>query len=214
MQTVYFIPGLGADHRVFEQLDLDFCHPVFIDWIKPLPREQMGDYALRMRKLINDENPVIVGLSFGGMIGVEIAKQSPVQKLVLLSSAKGPLEIPPGLRMLRHLPLHKLFTPAMLRTANQFAYKVMGISQREDKMLFSRMLAEADNDFIRWALNQIIHWDNTTTVKNLVHIHGTADLMLPYKYIQADYTVPGGEHLMLMIQPETISRILREVITG
>lgn len=212
MQTVYFLPGLGADHRVFEQLDLSFCNPVFIDWIKPLPREAIHDYARRLLNLIPDKNPVIVGLSFGGMIGVEMAKISPVKKLVLLSSAKGAAEIPGPLRMLRYLPLHKLFSPAMLRTANQFAYRAMGISQRADKIIFTRMLAEADNDFIRWALHQIIHWRNSTIVPNLVHIHGTADLMLPYRFIKADHTVAGGEHLMLMVQPRIVSQLLREVI--
>src|SRR5688572_14688140 len=130
MEKVYFISGLGADERAFSFLDLNFCEPVFVKWIRPLEDETVPAYAARLKAQIPDDFPTIVGLSFGGMVAVEIAKAFPYKKLVLLSSAKTQREIPFYLKSMRWLPLHKLATPAFLKAANQFAYKLMGISRR------------------------------------------------------------------------------------
>ena len=65
MQKVYFIPGLGADKRVFNFLDLSFCEPIFIDWIKPSVAETLTSYAQRLFETIQDEKASIVGVSFG-----------------------------------------------------------------------------------------------------------------------------------------------------
>ena len=212
MQNVYFISGLGADKRAFKFLDLSFCNPVFIDWIRPLSAERISDYAIRLKEQITDEEPIIMGLSFGGIIGVEIAKLVPVKKLILLSSAKNEKEIPFYLRLLRYAPLHKIVSASFLRSANQLAYHLMGIAKREDKILFQTMFKESDETFVNWAIDQIIHWKNDHTEANIIHIHGTADMLLPYKFIKTDHTVKGGAHLMLMRKAELISRILREIM--
>ena len=62
MTKIYFISGLGADKRVFSFLDLSFCDPVFIEWIPPLKKESLKEYALRLREQIKDESPVIIGI--------------------------------------------------------------------------------------------------------------------------------------------------------
>jgi len=212
MQNVYFISGLGADKRAFQLLDLSFCNPVFVDWIRPHKNEPISSYAARLKEQIPNKDPIIVGLSFGGMIAIEIAKQYPVKKLILLSSAKAEHEIPFYLRGMRYLPLHKVVSPSMLRSANQFAYRLMRIDQRKDKIIFKQMFVEADDSFVSWAVNQIIHWKNTQVIPNTYHIHGTADIMLPYRFIKANHTVKGGKHLMLMSQAENISKLLKDII--
>ncbi|MEJ7739956.1 MAG: alpha/beta hydrolase [Chitinophagaceae bacterium] len=212
MQNVYFISGMGADKRVFQFLDLGFCNPIFIEWTSPLPGETISQYAARLRHQITDKEPVIVGLSFGGMIAIEIAKQIPVKKLILLSSAKSEKEIPYYIRGLRYLPLHKLVTSSFLRWANQYAYRLMGIAGRSDKIIVADMFREADGRLLLWAVHQIAHWKNNVAIDNVVHIHGTADILLPYRFILADHTIEGGEHLMLMNQADTISELLKRIL--
>ena len=95
MKTIYCIPGLGADEKCFQYLDLSFVQPVFINWIQPFKNETLHDYAMRIKQqFIHDENPVIFGLSLGGMIAVEIAKAIPSAKVIIISSAKTKNEIP------------------------------------------------------------------------------------------------------------------------
>src|ERR1044071_7111145 len=95
MQTLYCIPGLGANEKVFQFLDLSFTKPIFIEWLPPRQHETLQQYALRLREqFIHEPEPVIFGLSLGGMLAVEIAKSLPSSKAIVISSAKTKNEIP------------------------------------------------------------------------------------------------------------------------
>src|SRR5919198_557839 len=91
---VFFLSGLGADKTVFQFLDLSYCQPVFIDWLPPEKNEPLQEYALRLKDKFIPDDAMIVGLSFGGMLATEIAKQYPSVKPTLISSAKTKSELP------------------------------------------------------------------------------------------------------------------------
>ena len=132
--TVYFIAGLGANKRAFDYLDLSWCTPVFIDWITPLPRETLVEYALRLRQVITEANPVIVGVSFGGMLVTEMAKADGSITAIIISSNKTHKEFPAYLRMWRHLPVYKLLNPKLVKSTCAFSCRIMGpqgIKQKE-----------------------------------------------------------------------------------
>ncbi|MCH5689430.1 alpha/beta hydrolase [Niabella sp. W65] len=59
-----------------------------------MPREPYKDYVLRMAEKIQEDNPVIIGVSFGGMVALEIAKIRPVKQVILVSSIKIPTSCP------------------------------------------------------------------------------------------------------------------------
>jgi pimeloyl-ACP methyl ester carboxylesterase len=89
MQTIYCLSGLGANEKVFQFLDLSFAKPVFIQWLPPRQNETLRQYALRLKEeYITEPEPVIFGLSLGGMMAVEIAKVIPSSTAILISSAK------------------------------------------------------------------------------------------------------------------------------
>lgn len=212
MPKVYFISGLGADERAFQYLDLSFCEPVFVRWLKPHRNETITDYATRMYEQINDREAIIVGLSFGGMMAMQIASQFPVKKVILLSSCRNRRELPLYLRTLKLLPLHRLMRSQWLKWGNGVAYKLMGISARKDKILFTAMLKATDDAFIRWALNAIINWHVETDFSNIVHIHGNNDYILPCRHVKADVLVENGDHLMVLSMPGKVSELLKEAI--
>jgi pimeloyl-ACP methyl ester carboxylesterase len=214
MEKVYFISGLGADKRMFEHLDLSFCNPVFLEWIQPEQKESIESYASRLKQGITEKQPVIVGLSFGGMVAVEIAKQMHVEKLILISSSKTSKEVPPYYRFLQYLPIHRVVPSSFYRSFSLLAYKVLGVENRIDKILVKKMLENADYDFINWSIDTVICWKNKTLVPNTFHIHGTKDIILPYKFIKSHFSVKGGEHLMLITKAMEISKLLKQIING
>ena len=203
---------MGADERAFAGLDLSFCKPVFVHWIKPLPKESLQQYALRLSEQITEKDPILVGLSFGGIMAVEISKLIPVRKLVLVSSAKTAREIPFYYKWLRYLPLHKMLTTGMLRSGNQLAYRLMGVAGRSDKKAFTRMLEVTDASLLKWSIGQIARWKNTSYPPHTFHIHGTADRMLPCWWVNPDETIRGGEHLMLLSKAKEVSAVLKRVL--
>lgn len=213
MKKVYFIAGLGADRRVFNFLDLSYCNPQFINWIPPLNNETLSSYAEKIFTLINDENAVIVGLSFGGMLATEIAKRHPATKVIIISSSKTYFEIPLYLRFWRHFPIYKLHAQRTKKTAGNFVLNILGAKGIEQKKLQLEIVKDSDPAFTRWAINAILHWQNKTIPENVIHIHGTADKLLPYRFVKADHTIKGGEHVMVMDRAEELSQLLQHLIT-
>jgi pimeloyl-ACP methyl ester carboxylesterase len=212
MKNVYFLSGLGADKRVFSFLDLSFCKPIFIDWLKPVKNEPLQNYALRLRKEIPENDPLIVGISFGGMLASEIAKADINIKAIIISSNKTHKEFPGYFRIGKYVPLYK-WIPGnskrkMIKPINIF----LGAKGKEQKNLLKQIITESDPLFVRWAIGAILHWKSEENSSNIIHIHGTGDKLLPYRYVKADYTIQKGGHLMTMDNHEEISAILKKLI--
>ena len=212
MKKVYFISGLGADKRIFSLLDLSFCEPVFIDWITPVKNESLESYALRLRKQIPEEAPWIVGISFGGMLTVEIAKADPSVHAIILSSNKTKKEFPPYFRTGLYLPLYK-WSPARLskKFTLRTSFLLGGTNDAEKKLLY-QIIRESDIHFVRWAISAILRWKNMTIPGNIIHVHGTADKLLPPRYVKADYMIEGGTHVMTLDKHPEISQLLKQLI--
>ena len=214
MNKVYFISGLGADRRVFSYLDLSFCEPVYIDWIPAIENETLPHYSERIRAMIPDPDPVIVGLSLGGMIATEIAKNDSHAKAIIVSSNKSASEFPPYLKMFRHMPVHKMIPGIALKKFQNVYTRIFGVKDPEQKKLMYQIIADADMDFVKWAIGAILKWENETIPANLVHIHGTADRLLPFKRAHVDYGIEGGSHVLTFDKANEVSHILRELVNS
>jgi pimeloyl-ACP methyl ester carboxylesterase len=213
MKKVYFIAGLGADSRAFTFLDLSFCQPVFIDWVTPSNKETLASYAEKLFACIKDEQATIAGLSFGGMLATEIAKIHPRTNVIIIASSKTYLEIPGYLRFWRHFPIYKFHSKKIKTSVGSFVLSILGAKGDEQKKLQLQIMKDSDTAFTRWAMNAIVNWRNNTVPPNVVHIHGTADKLLPYRYVKADYAIKNGEHVMVMDRAEEISQLLKQLIT-
>jgi len=212
MKTVYFISGLGADKRSFTFLDLSFCNPVFIEWIKPLPNESLAGYALRLREQITDDHPVIVGVSFGGMLTTEMAKADPTIKGIIISSNKTAIEFPSLYRAGKYVPLYKWVPSTLLKKTALFRSYFFGPKGQKQKETFRKILNDSDTSFTRWAIHSILRWNNKDVPQNIIHIHGKSDKLLPFRKVQADYVVEKGTHLMIMNQGDEISTLIKKLI--
>ena len=212
MKKVYFISGLGADKRVFSFLDLSFCEPVYIDWIKPLKKESLESYALRLRKGIHESNPTIVGISFGGMLATEMAKADSNIKAIIISSNKTAKEFPKYLRAGKYFPFYKWMPGRVMKKSAHFMKWFFGRNGKEQKKVYLEIVRDTDTDFVKWAITAILNWNNNEVPTNLVHMHGTADRLLPHRLVKADHLIKGGNHVMPMDSHKEVSALLRELI--
>lgn len=210
---VYLIPGLAADKRVFRHIRLpEGYEEVCMDWISPEPRESLKDYALRMAEQINPEEPfVLAGLSFGGMLAVEIAKRITPHKLILIASISRPNHLPSYYRRAWQLGLQHLITPSMIRNG-VFLKRLLTAESPEDKQIIRQMARDMDPRFIKWAMEAIIQWKTDDTIPELIHIHGTADYILPYKLTSPSISIPKGGHLMIFDRAGDINKVLGEYL--
>jgi len=85
---LYLIGGLGADERVFKFLHSEFPNQI-IKWIEPLKMEPIEDYTKRLSEQIDTKEKFgILGVSFGGIIAVELSKIIKPQITILISSVE------------------------------------------------------------------------------------------------------------------------------
>jgi hypothetical protein len=212
MKKVYFISGLGADKRIFSFLDLSFCEPVFVDWITPLKNESLQSYAVRLGKNIPGKDPVIIGISLGGMLATEIAKVNSSAKVIIISSNKTAEEFPFYLRIGKYLPIYKWLPDKFLKQRHALYSWIFGTKGEQEKMVLRQIIAESDMRFVKWSIDAILSWKNSDIPPNLVHIHGTADALLPYRFVKADFTIKNGKHVMPLDKHEEISRLLKKLV--
>ena len=208
--TIYIISGLGADKRMFQNFSFEGYNVIHIDWIFPLENENLQNYALRISKNIKDENAILIGLSFGGILSVEISKIKKIKKVFLLSSAKTKFEIPFYYRVLGKLNLLKIIPNSILKRVNYLTYLVFGAKTNFEKNLLKDIIKNTDKHFLKWALHQIMNWKNEIYSENIVHIQGDSDLILPHNFIKYDYLIKGGTHFMTLNQSKEIETIIIE----
>ncbi|WP_339815000.1 alpha/beta hydrolase [uncultured Imperialibacter sp.] len=212
MNEIYLLSGLGADKRVFEFVDFSGFKVKHINWIEPLGNEAIEDYARRLLTQINDPCPVLIGVSFGGIIGIELGKLIDTEKIILISSAKTRLDIPFYFRWIGRLNINRLIPSVFLTKVNALAFWLFGVETRGEKELLRGIIIDTNIKFLRWAVDKIVNWQNETLVKGVYHIHGDRDRILPLK--TADFTISGGGHLMIVSKGDQIGRIILKTLTS
>lgn len=208
-KTLYLFPGLGADESIFMNLELPGYEVVHIRWIKPLNGENVADYAARLKYQIKDDTePVLIGLSFGGMVAQELAKLIDPAMTIIISSIKGVKERPLQMELARKLRPHK-FLPSILAIEFDFWYPwAFGRTTRTEKKHIKKMAKGIHPDFTDWAADAAINWDNTERVPNLVHIHGTKDNLFPACHIRNAHMIKGGTHFMVYNMADQVAEII------
>ncbi|MDP9042461.1 MAG: alpha/beta hydrolase [Bacteroidota bacterium] len=210
--NLYFISGLGADKRIFQNLVLPDTFKVhYIEWLTVNPEETMASYCMRLSKQIDPDKPFsLLGMSFGGVVAIEMSKiVSPVQT-VLISSYCFKYEVPRLYIFIGKMKLYKLLPTRFLLKPNNFVFRLFGAYNPAVKNLLINILQDTDPKFFEWSVNQLFLWNNLWKPKNMLRIHGTADKILPYKTSMGAIPVEGGEHLMVYNKSEVVSDILKK----
>lgn len=197
---VYFMPGLAASAAIFERIKLpeaDFdVH--LLEWEIPLPKESLVDYAKRMTDKIKEENPVLIGVSFGGILVQEMAKHIDARKIIIISSVKSNLEFPRRLKIAKTTKAYKLIPLSLILNLENLAKFSFGEKINHRIKLYEKFLSVRDIGYLEWAVEKVILWDRTVADENVVHIHGDLDDVFPIKYIKNCTVVKGGTHIMIL----------------
>ncbi len=213
--NLYFISGLGADKRVFQKLVLpDYFQIHHIEWLPTEKQETLSSYCKKLSEQIDTTKPfTLVGLSFGGVIAVEMTKFLHPVQTVLISTFCFKKEVPWFYFILSKTGIYKLVPVRVFLKPNHFVFRLFGAYNLRAKELFRQILEDTNPEFFHWALNQLFSWDNDWRPPNLVRIHGTADKVLPYKTNMQAIPVKDGSHLMVYSKSEIVSEILTEKLS-
>ena len=185
---------------------------IHLEWISPHKNEALSNYAQRLaEKIDTTESFALVGLSMGGMIAAEIAKQFPPAVTILLSSVPVNTQLPFYFKWAYRLRLHKMVPVGLLKSASAIK-RGFAPDSAEDKLVLKQVIKESNPAFIRWAMQAILSWKNDAIPQPCWHIHGTKDEILPLKYTKPTHIIEGGNHLMIMSKAAQLNKILKELL--
>jgi len=179
-----------------------------MDWIEPLENENLESYALRISETITDKNPILIGLSFGGMLAVEISKIKEVKNIILIASAKNKFELPLIFRLAGKLKFNKLVPNSILKKQNFITNWLFGINSDSEKKLLKNILQDTDLKFLKWAINEIVNWKNEISPQKCFHIHGNKDRIIPIKNVKTDFVIKNGGHFITVNKAKEIESII------
>ena len=212
---IYLMPGLAASPKIFEylKLPLDKFEVHYLEWIIPISvNETLEAYAKRMAEFVEEENPVLVGVSFGGILVQEMSHFLNVQKLILVSTIKSSNELPNRLKIIHKTQLYKLFPSKSVSKFEEYAKYAFGDFAKKRVKLYKEYLSVRDELYLNWAIENVLKWNQKEPLNNCIHIHGTEDHIFPIKHIQNCIPVENGSHEMIIFKAKTISKIITEAI--
>lgn len=211
---VYFMPGLAASSAIFERIQLD--EVVFevhlLEWEIPRQRETLHSYAKRMSSKIEEENVVLVGVSFGGVLVQEMAPFLKVRKLIIISSVKTNLEVPLRMKIAKSTKVYKLVPTTLLQNIEVLSNFNFGSAIQQRLKLYEKYLSVRDKNYLEWAIEQMLLWNRTKADKKVIHIHGDADEVFPIKNIKDCIVVKGGTHIMILSKYRWLNDNLPKII--
>jgi pimeloyl-ACP methyl ester carboxylesterase len=211
---VYFMPGLAASSAIFERISLPSTEfeMVLLEWEIPLDNETLANYAKRIAGKIKHKNPVLIGVSFGGILVQEMSKWIEARKVIIISSVKSNAEFPRRMKIAKTTKAYKLIPMNLLLNVESLAKFSFGDKITQRLKLYEKFLSVRDKRYLDWAIEQVILWDRTVIDEKVIHIHGDADEVFPIKYIKKCIVVKGGTHIMILNKFRWLNENLPKII--
>jgi pimeloyl-ACP methyl ester carboxylesterase len=210
MQKIYCLSGLGADKQIFTNIHIDNAELVHIPWPDYDEHDEIPCYAQKVASLIKEENPILLGVSFGGMLAVEIAKMKSVKKVFIVSSSKTVHEIPHYGNFMKMLIKSEKLPGFFYTWPNKYLLKLFGAQTENEKQLVRDVMKVSDGLFMRWAMKAIQLWHNEDFPEPIVHIHGDADKIITPEFIHPNHWIKGGTHIMIYNRADEINAIINQ----
>jgi hypothetical protein len=207
-KTVYCISGLGADEQVFCNLHLKGYTLKYIPWLVPHKKETLTVYAKRMAQQIDKESPILLGVSFGGIVGIEIAKQIKLKRLIIVSSIKSTAEMPGWMKLVGKIKLNKLIPSKTYRLTEKIDYNRLGATTKEEKEMVRNYRKKADPAYLDWAIHEILNWKNNWHPDNIIHINGDKDKIFPIKKVKPTHIIKEGTHMIIYNRAKEVGELI------
>tara|TARA_B100002019_G_C21233215_1_gene581262 strand:+ start:277 stop:954 length:678 start_codon:yes stop_codon:yes gene_type:complete len=211
---IYMMPGLAASSKIFENIFLDnnmyTVHK--LDWIQPKKNERFKSFCLRISKKIKYKDPVLLGVSFGGIIMQEIDKIIDARKLIIVSSVKSHNEYPAIYKIARDYQLNNVLPFGMFDNFIKLSMKlnINKLYRRID--LAERYLTERDEEYLEWSVKSLLNWKQDKYRPDIIHIHGDKDRVFPIENISNCITIEGGRHEMIILKAKWFNKNLIPLI--
>ena len=210
------MPGMAASSAIFERINLpnEIFETHLLEWFLPNINETLKHYAQRMAVNITEENAVLIGVSFGGILVQEMKQFLNVRKVIVISSIKSNTELPKRMKIAKTTKAYKLIPTKLFENMESLVKYTFGSSIIKKRLkLYEKFLSIRDKVYLDWSIEQIINWERVEIDPSIIHIHGDADEVFPIKYIKNCIPVAGGTHIMIITKYQWLNLNLPKIIS-
>jgi pimeloyl-ACP methyl ester carboxylesterase len=206
--------GMGADARLFQSIRIPETEIFTPDHAEPAPEETLTEYAARIADGLNIQPADIVGgISFGGMLAGEIARQRPVAGLILLGSCLRPDRLP---RSYRWIERFGCFIPDFVLSFRSWRPWI--------RWRFAPLTSEAETCLIEMANSyptaqirafgrMIMGWTGVDDITcPVLSIHGDLDRVIPLKSAAPDIILKDAGHAFTLTHPDETTSAIGEFL--
>ncbi len=210
------MPGLAAGPEIFHKLNLDknLYELHYLEWKKPLALEEsIANYAMRMTDDIQHNNPVLIGVSFGGIMVQEMSKFVDTKKIIIVSSVKSTNELPKRFKIASKSKIYRLFPTTIISNFEDYARFFVGKTLEKKAEIYKKYLSVRGKSYLKWSIKNAVNWNQSKPIDGIVHIHGTKDQVFPINHIKNAIKIDGGNHAIIITKAREISKIIHESLT-
>lgn len=214
-KTIYCFPGQGSDKRIFDSIRFDTSYNVkFIEYGTPESGMKMESFAASLASQIDTTHGfILLGVSLGGMICIELNELLHPEKTIIISSAKNRKELPFRYKLQRIFPIYKILGGRSLLLGAKLLQPIVEPDRNKNKSTFKSMLAAKKPLYMKRTIGLIVNWDRKTNSKEVYHIHGKKDHTIPFRNITSPYkSIDKGSHMITLTRANEISKILNQIL--
>lgn len=190
-----------------------------VEWVEPLRGERFPQYCARLvSDRVFDASDILAGVSFGGIVVQQIARQNPqVERVVVLSSAVTPGEYSLPVRLYRALGLYRITPGRIFLDRRLRAYLVTGQTGEKGVRSVQRFFAPLSGRYFRFALSVCMRFvpADRELIRRIRRIHGHRDALFPVRrLVSPAEDIDGATHLMVYTHARKVSEAFARVIRG
>ena len=211
---VILLPGLGLDERLFAVQKLELPGLQVPAWLKPRYFETLPEFGRRMAQAVDPGKPCYVGgMSFGGMVALEMSRHLDCRGCFLISSIRSREELPVWAKILAPgawlLPPRSDLIGAAAGTLLLWTVARLFPPRWQQ---FCVHLGKMRAPILPWACRAVVAWRPSPVTCPVHQIHGDRDPILPHHQTRPDQIVPRAGHLLPLTHPYVVSNFLRHTL--
>ena len=210
---VWVLPDMGADSRIFKSFRFPW-NATYLEWIEPLQNESLSAYADRLLdRYPIQENDLLFGYSFGGIVAQDWASRNKVQRVVLLNSLHHEAKLRPLYRNLASTGVLNWAPEGSIIKIIKFIVRLNSQPSRTLDLMLETM-EQFECQYYRWVLKAVLKWERPTPLAPVDTILGELDPVFTLQKPSTDrfWILEGATHLSFSSHSTQISNLLKEKV--
>ncbi|HBE70123.1 MAG TPA: hypothetical protein DDW52_18400 [Planctomycetaceae bacterium] len=203
-RPLLLLPGMSSSYPVFGRVLPLLSESMVIEYPEPVHGDSLCDYAARIAANVSQDS-IVVGVSFGGMLAIEISHVINPAGCVVISSIAHSSEFPNWMKAFRVIGGRA--TTHLMNSAGHLSNWVPQTCRSNTTAQMTRLAGEKGR-WHRWAIRAVLDWKPPSISTRMLRMHGDADQTFPIRNISADIVIRDGRHALPVSHPSEVAKAI------